>query len=131
MEGVKIRKFRASDLGAIGRIAKSLHPEWFTEEALKNIPRDIQFTKCFVAEKDERIIGFISVYSDLGKPMIGWIGVNKKLRGRGIGRQLVEFVESVVDNFLAPTWELHKETEKKCDNFVILFKDDSGRHVRK
>ena len=44
-----VRKFKISDIGSIKRIAKTLHPEWFTEEALENIPRDIRFARCFVA----------------------------------------------------------------------------------
>jgi len=31
-----VRKFKVSDLDSIKRISKELHPEWFTEKALKN-----------------------------------------------------------------------------------------------
>ena len=84
-----VRRFKVSDLNSIKRIIENLHPGWFTEEALMNIPRDIQFSRCFVAEENGRIAGFISVCSHDGKPMIGWLGVDLKFRGKGIGRALV------------------------------------------
>ena len=94
-----VRKFKISDLVSIKRISRELHPEWFTEEALENIPRDIQFAKCFVAEKNNRILGFISVSSCDSKPIIGWIGMGKKQRGSGLGRLLLEKVEKELLGF--------------------------------
>jgi GNAT superfamily N-acetyltransferase len=88
-----VRKFKVSDLGSINRISNELYPEWFTEEALVNIPRDIQFARCFVIEMNRKIFGFISVHSYDGKPMIGWLGVDYKLRGKGIGKLLLKKVE--------------------------------------
>lgn len=94
MQEIRVRKFKKTDLGAIKQIARGLHPEWFTEEALTNIPRDIQYGQCFVAEQEDNIVGFISVHSYDGKPMIGWMGTEKKLRRMQIGRHLVEKVVS-------------------------------------
>ena len=135
MEGIKIRKFQASDLGSIERIVKSLHPDWFTEEALKNIPRDIQFAKCFVAEKGGKLVGFVSVYSDLGKPMIGWIGVDRKLRRKGTGRQLIERVEEELKKF--DYKDLRVETVGECDpvykpySQTVKFYKSAGFEVEK
>lgn len=89
-----VRKFRSTDLGSIKHLIQDLHPEWFTEEALGNIPRDIQFARCYVAERAEKIVGFISVHSHDGHPMISWLGISKKLRGEGIGRLLLVKVEN-------------------------------------
>lgn len=88
-----VREFRPSDLDSIKDIIQELFPEWFTEQALENIPRDIQLAKCYVAERDERVIGFVSVHSHDGNPMISWLGVDKTLRGAGIGKLLLEKVE--------------------------------------
>jgi len=99
MTGITIRKFKLKDLDAVVQIARGLHPEWFTEEALENIPRDIQFAKCFVAELANQVVGFISVYSHDGIPMIGWLGTEKKLRGKRIGRHLVERVVSELKGY--------------------------------
>lgn len=94
-----VRTFKLSDLSSIKRISKALHPEWFTEEALENIPRDIQFAQCFVIGINRKLVGFISVHSYEGKPMIGWLGVDPRLRGKGIGKQLLEKVENELLKF--------------------------------
>lgn len=94
-----VRQFKHSDIGSIKRISRDLHPDWFTEEALVNIPRDIQFAKCFVAERDGVVVGFISVFSKDGIPEIGWIGVETKFRGEGIGKLLLKKVEDELGRF--------------------------------
>jgi GNAT superfamily N-acetyltransferase len=107
-----VRKFKASDLDSIKRIVKDLHPEWFTEEALENIPRDIQFARCFVIERSRRIVGFVSVHSHDGRPMIGWLGVDQKMRGAGIGKLLIKKVESELIKF--GYRDLRVETVGEC-----------------
>lgn len=93
MQETLIRNFRISDLNSIKRIIRGLHPEWFTAEALENIPRDIQFARCLIAESKGDVVGFVSVHSYDGKPMIGWLGIEKKMRGKNIGKLLIENVE--------------------------------------
>ncbi len=107
-----VRKFRLSDLPSIERIAHNLHPEWFTEEALQNIPRDIQFARCFVIEKKGTVVGFISVHSHDGNPMIGWAGVDPESRGEGIGKLLFEKVENELRRFGYK--DLRVETVGEC-----------------
>jgi GNAT superfamily N-acetyltransferase len=107
-----VRKFKISDLDSIKRISTDLHPEWFTEEALENIPRDIQFARCYVAERDDKIFGFVSVHSYDGKPMIGWFGADYRLRGKGIGKILLEKVESELIKFGYE--DLRVETVGEC-----------------
>jgi GNAT superfamily N-acetyltransferase len=89
-----VRSYKSSDLISIKQISQRLHPEWFTEESLENIPRDIQFARCFVVEKKGIIVGFISIHSHDGKPMIGWLGVDPKMRGEGLGMLMLEHVEN-------------------------------------
>jgi GNAT superfamily N-acetyltransferase len=113
MAKITVRKFRLADLAAVSQIARGLHPEWFTEEALTNIPRDIQFAKCFIAEREGQVVGFISVHSHDGKPMIGWLGTEKKLRGKRIGRHLMERVVSELKGF--GYRELRVETVGECE----------------
>lgn len=107
-----VRRFKVSDLSSIKRISKNLYPDWFTEEALENIPRDIRFARCFVVEKNGEIVGFISVHSHDGKPMIGWLGVDPKLRGKGIGKLMLEKVESELIKFGYK--DLRVETVGEC-----------------
>lgn len=108
----KIREFRTSDLESIERLIAGLHPDWFTEEALENIPRDIRLARCLVFEKDARVTGFISVHSHDGKPMIGWLGVDRRERGSGIGRDLVTAVEEELRRF--GYRDLRVETVGEC-----------------
>jgi len=110
---ITIRKFKLADSDAVNRIARGLHPEWFTEEALANIPRDIQLAKCFVAELEDQVVGFISVFSHDGKPMIGWLGTEKKLRGNRIGQHLVERVISELREF--GYREIRVQTVGECE----------------
>ena len=107
-----IRRFKVSDINSIKRIIKNLHPEWFTEEALENIPRDIQFARCFVAEKEGKIVGFVSVHSHDGKPMIGWLAVDNRLRGEGLGKLMLEKVEKELIKFGYK--DLRVETVGEC-----------------
>ncbi len=107
-----VRDFKVSDLDSIKRISRELHPEWFTEEALANIPRDIQFSRCFVIEVNKRIVGFVSVHSYAGKPMIGWLGVDTKWRGEGLGKRLLEKVERELTKF--GYQDLRVETVGEC-----------------
>lgn len=106
------RKFRISDLTSIKRIIKELHPEWFTKQALANIPRDIQFARCYVVEKSGDIFGFVSVHSYDGQPMIGWLGVDKRMRGKGIGKLLIAKVEDTLIKFGYK--DLRVETVGEC-----------------
>lgn len=85
-----VRRFRKSDLSLIKRLIQDLHPEWFTEEALKDIPRDIQLSRCLVAEAGGRVVGFVSFFSSDGKPMLGWLATDRKHQRAGVGRLLVE-----------------------------------------
>lgn len=112
MTDTVIRKLKVSDLNSINKISQGLHPEWFTEEALENIPRDIQFSKCLVAEKKGRVVGFVSVFSHDGKPMIGWLGIDKKMRGKKIGKLLIERAEIELESLGYK--DLRVETVGEC-----------------
>ena len=87
-----VRQFRRADLPSIKKLIQDLHPEWFTEEALENIPRDILLARCLVADADGSVVGFVSFHSDDGKPSLGWLATDRGRRGTGVGRLLVETV---------------------------------------
>lgn len=91
---MNIREFNISDLENVKKLIGKLHPKWFTSEALMNIPIDLGFQKCFVAEEENTLVGFISVRSQDGKPFIGWMGVDPNLHGRGIGKTLLHHTEA-------------------------------------
>ncbi len=112
MGATRVRDFQLSDLAAIEALARSLHPEWFTEEALVNISRDIQFARCFVSERGDRVTGFASLHCHDGKPMLDWLGVDRRERGAGIGRALVARVEEELRRF--DYRDLRVETVGEC-----------------
>jgi GNAT superfamily N-acetyltransferase len=116
-----VRKFKTSDLDSIKRISAELNPEWFTDEALENIPRDIQFARCYVAEMNDKLVGFVSVHSYDGKPMIGWLCVDYRLRGKGIGKILLEKVESELIKFGYK--DLRVETVGECSPVYKPYKE--------
>ena len=109
---LSVRRFKVSDVDSINQICRALHPDWFTEEALLNISRDIRFARCFVAEWNEKLVGFISVHSYDGKPMIGWLGVDPRIRGKGVGNQLIQKVEQELNRYGYKT--LRVETVGEC-----------------
>jgi GNAT superfamily N-acetyltransferase len=87
---IRVRQFKLADLPAIKRLIDKLHPEWFTEEALENIPRDIQLSRCLVADANGSVVGFVSIHSDDGRPALGWLATAREHRGTGVGRLLVD-----------------------------------------
>ncbi len=74
-------------------IARALS-EWFNEAGLKAIERDLKSEETFVAvEKD--VLGFVTVKPLNEKALeILWMAVKREHRGRGIGTELLRFVEN-------------------------------------
>ena len=71
-------------------------PEWFDEHArTKAIPVDLSYQQGFVAESDEKIVGFITLYVAEGRLNIGWIAVDRDYQRRGIGGRLLAQAEQV------------------------------------
>ena len=93
---MQIRGYRENDLCAVKQIVSSLHPKWFDDGAVKNIPFDINFQKTYLAEVDGEVAGFICIRSQDGKPFIGWLGVDIHDHRSGIGRALVLHVENLL-----------------------------------
>lgn len=91
-----VREFVDPDIESIDKIAKSLHPKWFTADALQNISIDAQIDKCYVAESDNDIVGFIIFSSLDGEARINWLGVNPEFHGKGTGSMLLESVITFV-----------------------------------
>ncbi|MCX5975368.1 MAG: GNAT family N-acetyltransferase [Coprothermobacterota bacterium] len=82
-----------NDHAGVVQIAESL-PEWFDETARSHsIPIDIQHQRGFVAVQDGMVVGFVTLYVAEGRLQIGWLGVGKAFRGKGIGKALLYRVE--------------------------------------
>jgi len=90
---VRIRPFTRKDIRGILAVARKLHPVWFHETHLENMPIDLAYQHGFVAVDGSRIVGFVSCSSDDGIPRISKLGVVPDLHRRGIGRALVTAAE--------------------------------------
>jgi ribosomal protein S18 acetylase RimI-like enzyme len=90
---MEVREFYSGDLEGIKKIFQDLHPKWFDDQAMINIPIDVKLQKTYVADNDKTIVGFICLRSQDGKPYIGWMGVSPSLHNRGIGKKLLNQAE--------------------------------------
>ncbi|NJE53891.1 N-acetyltransferase [Thermococcus sp. 21S9] len=69
-------------------------PEWFNEAGLKAIERDLREETTFVAVEGSDVLGFVTVKPANRKALkILWMAVRRELRGKGIGTELLHFVE--------------------------------------
>ncbi|WP_297062551.1 GNAT family N-acetyltransferase [Thermococcus sp.] len=74
-------------------IAKAL-PEWFNEAGLKAMEHDLKSETTFIAVENGRVLGFITVKHLNEKALeILWMVVRRELRGKGIGTEMLRFVE--------------------------------------
>ncbi|MBD3208554.1 MAG: GNAT family N-acetyltransferase [Candidatus Nealsonbacteria bacterium] len=95
-----IRKSKEKDFKGMMRVAKSLHPKWFNEFAIrKSIPLDLKIHKGFIAEEKGKIIGFLTYTSREGTAELSWIGVDPKFHHKNIGKKLVESLEAELKKF--------------------------------
>jgi len=91
-----IRPFKPQDVSAIKTIINNLHPKWFDEFALKNIPIDAVLGKTFIAEENSEIFGFLILSSLEGQVWINWMGVDPSHHGQNIGSQLLLQAENLL-----------------------------------
>jgi GNAT superfamily N-acetyltransferase len=123
---MEVRKFRRSDLDEVNKIIENLHPKWFDDGAVDNIPIDINFQKTFVATNNNSIVGFICLRSQDGKPYIGWMAVSPVLHNKGIGKLLINKVQEAVLHAGAKTLRVvtvveQKPTDESYDNTVKFY----------
>jgi GNAT superfamily N-acetyltransferase len=84
-----VRPLNESDYAGVDAIVVGL-PEWFDERARTvSIPIDIRHQRGFVAERQGKVVGFITLYVAEGRLNIGWLGVQHNLHRQGIGRLLL------------------------------------------
>ena len=75
------------------QIARNLS-EWSNEAGIKAMERDLKGERTFIAV-DEEILGFITVKPLNEKALeILWMAVRRELRGKGIGTELLRFMEN-------------------------------------
>jgi N-acetylglutamate synthase-like GNAT family acetyltransferase len=89
---MKIRKANEKDKEKALGIAKELK-EWFTPEAIKNMKVDFSLNNLIVALEGNKIIGFLCYSTNSGKMQIVWIGVARNQQRKGVGRELLNWIE--------------------------------------
>jgi GNAT superfamily N-acetyltransferase len=90
---VLVRPTGTADHPAVIALVETL-PEWFDEDARKRaIPVDLEHQSGFIASEDGEISGFITLFVAEGRLKIGWLGVRRDRRGRGIGSLLLARAE--------------------------------------
>lgn len=88
---MKIRICNSSDLTQINALIAHLHPKWFDNNALKNIPIDVQLGKTYIASINNKLVGFITLSSLEGTVWINWMAVSIRNQGKGIGKSLLNY----------------------------------------
>ena len=74
-------------------IARGL-PEWFNEAGLKAMERDLEKEVTFISVEDSQVLGFVTLKLLNEKAVeILWMAVRRELRGKGIGTEMLRFVE--------------------------------------
>ncbi|MFN8487079.1 MAG: GNAT family N-acetyltransferase [Caldilineaceae bacterium] len=97
----------SSDYASVDQLVAGL-PEWFDEHARStSIPIDIKHQRGFVAKRQDKVVGFITLYVAEGKLNIGWLGVQHDLHRQGIGRLLLAKAEAVARQLGVPELALY------------------------
>ena len=90
-----IRALVEADYSEVIEVVAGL-PDWFDDTARTiSVPIDIRHQCGFVAERQGKVVGFITLYVAEGKLNIGWLGVQSDLHRQGIGRLLLDKAEEV------------------------------------
>lgn len=84
-----ISRMTTEDLQPILKIAHQL-PQFFTAKGLELIRIDLQSQKGFVYRSNDRIVGFITYFSNQGIGEIGWMGVLPDHQSQGLGSKLLQ-----------------------------------------
>ncbi|MGZ3794587.1 MAG: GNAT family N-acetyltransferase [Bdellovibrio sp.] len=74
-------------------IARSL-PEFFTQKGIEFISSDFHSQKGFVFRTNDKLVGFVTYFSNQGIAEIGWMGVKPEFQGRQIGTQLLNHLKN-------------------------------------
>ncbi|MDP4133925.1 MAG: ribosomal protein S18-alanine N-acetyltransferase [Bacillota bacterium] len=85
---MKVRKYMAKDFSCLYEIEKSSFSDCWSSEGMKD-ELSQSYANYFVAEEDNKIIGFGGFYFFIDESEIVRIAVHKDNRGRGCGRAIL------------------------------------------
>ncbi|MBU3940525.1 MAG: GNAT family N-acetyltransferase [Nanoarchaeota archaeon] len=111
---MKIRKITKKDFKEISRLIKVEYlkhykEKWTEKNAAKTLDYYQKIGKIFVAELKGVVVGFVifkeEYYNDKKMVKIEELIVNGKLQGKGIGKELMQFVENYCkENKISLIW---------------------------
>jgi len=90
---MKITKATKNDKKEALKIASDLK-DWINEEGLKNMKIDFELNSVVVAKEDKKVLGFLCYTSYCGKMLLMWMGIKKEKQRKGIGQQLLKWLEN-------------------------------------
>ena len=103
-----------------------------THQTVEQTQSRVESGKCFVAELDGKLIGTIALYTEpkhddapdwYHRPDVGWFGqfgIEPTLQGKGIGKQMIDFIEErAVELGLS---ELALDTSEKAEHLIQWYK---------
>ena len=104
MEDILIRRLKTRDADDIARIREAITKEPSTDEYRSVVTQEADKDDriCFVAEHNERVIGYMIayiIYGGFGLEKSAWIGVfgvEPKYMGSGIGKRLAKEIFDVI-----------------------------------
>ena len=129
MEDIKIKNAEKKDFNAIANLIKveylkHYNEKWDDENALKTLEYYNKIGKIFVADLEDKVIGVVIIreeyYNDGKSLMVEELVVNGELQKKGIGKQLMQFVEDyckenkigfiwLITSKTAPAFEFYKK----------------------
>ncbi len=74
------------------RIGENL-PEFFDKTGLKQMRRSLSKDLLYLAIKDGRVVGFVTIEEESKGAEISWLAVEPTQQGEGIGSNLLNFIE--------------------------------------
>lgn len=86
---IHIREMTAEDCGRLAALDRTIFSEPLSEQGFMRELSNVNSTT-FVAEADEKIVGYCNLWNICGEVTLNNIAVDASLRGEGIGSRLLE-----------------------------------------
>lgn len=142
-EKIIIRRMRAADAEAIGKIHAAIEKKTNVLDFKQIIPEEVKRSvdASYVAEIKGKVVGFMMsyiTYGNFGADRCAWIarfGVNPKMMGQGIGKRLAEEIfkvykeKGITEIFTSVRWDatdilsFFKALGFERSNFINLYKE--------
>ena len=86
--------------------------DWFTQAGLKHMRTDFLLNNVVVAKEEDEVVGFICYTSRCGVMNLIWLAVKKDKHGKGIGNELLKWIEEETKRLNLHSIELETLTDE-------------------